>query len=110
MTTVSSLGSSQISSEIEQAETRLDAPITTLDDQSTTDKADISAWGTISGAVSTLSKSLAGISDVASINNRTVSSTSSAIVSATTTANTAQTGTYAISTTSLATSQEIYSS
>src|ERR1700731_4591866 len=108
MTTVSSLGSAQISSQLTQVETRLQAPITALDNQITTDNADISAWGSISGAISTLSKSLAGISDVATINNRTVSNTSSSVATAKA-SNTAQTGTYALSGVTLATSQEIYS-
>ena len=108
MSTVSSLGSAQISSEITQVEARLEVPVTVLNDQSKTDSADISAWGSISGAVSTLSKSLAGISDVSSINNRTVASTTTTVATATA-STTAQTGTYAISGVTLATSQEIYS-
>jgi flagellar hook-associated protein 2 len=108
MTTVSSLGSSQISSEISTVETRLQAPITALDAQVTTDKADISAWGNISGSISTLSKSLAGIADVSTINSRTVNSTTPATATATAT-NSAATGTYDLTNVTLAKTQEIYS-
>lgn len=108
MTSVASLGSSQISSEITQVETRLQAPITNLNSEITTDKADISAWGNISGAISSLSKSLSGISDLSSINNRAVSSTQTSVATATAAIG-AQTGTYTLSNVTLAKAQEIYS-
>jgi flagellar hook-associated protein 2 len=108
MSTVSSLGSAQITSEITQVETRLQVPITSLDAQASADQADISAWGTISGAVSTLSKSLAGISDVSTINNRTVASTLTTVATATAAIG-AQNGTYNLTGVTLAKSQETYS-
>ncbi len=108
MTSVSTLGSAQISSELSQVETRLAAPITNLNNQVTTDKADISAWGNISGAVSSLSQALAGISNVASINNRTVNSTNTAVATATAAIG-AETGTFNLTNVTLAKTQEIYS-
>ena len=108
MSSVSSLGSSQISSELSQVEARLQAPITQLNNEVTTDKADISAWGTISGAVSTLSQSLAGISNISTINNLTTSSTQNTVATATAAIG-AQTGTFTLSGVKLAKSQEIYS-
>jgi len=107
--TVSALGSSQISSQISQVEARLQQPITQLQTQAATDKADISAWGAIQGAVSTLSNSIAGISNISTINNRSATSTTSTVATATAT-NTAQTGTYNLSNVTLAKMQEIYSS
>jgi flagellar hook-associated protein 2 len=106
---VSSLGSSQISSQIQQYESRLEAPITVLKDEETTDKAQISAWGSISGAVSSLSSALSGIKDVTTLNNRAVSSTTTNVATATASINSA-TGTFNLSNVTLAKTQEIYSS
>ena len=108
-TSVSALGSSQISSQISQVEARLQQPITQLQTQAATDKAEISAWGAIQGTVSTLSNSLAGISNISTINNRSATSTTTSVATATAT-NTAQTGTYNLSNVTLAKMQEIYSS
>jgi flagellar hook-associated protein 2 len=106
---VSSLGSAQIDSEIKSVETRLDAPITQLQDQQTTEKADISAWATIKSSVSSLSGALSGISDIASLSGRSVTSAGSSVATATAT-NSATTGTYALTNVTLAKAQEIYSS
>ena len=108
MSTVSNLGSSQISSQVAQVEARLQAPITALDNQITADKANISAWGNISGTVSTLAKSLTGISNVATLNNRSVSSTLTTVATATAAIG-AQAGTYSLTGVTLAKTQEIYS-
>jgi flagellar hook-associated protein 2 len=108
MSTVATLGSSQIQTELGSAETRLDAPITNLDNQITTDKAEISAWGSIGSAVSKLSTSLTGISDVATINTLTATSTSTSVATATATLG-AQTGTFNLSGVTLAKSQQMYS-
>ncbi len=106
---VSSLGSSQISSQISAVEARLQKPITLLQGEAATDKADISAWGVIQGSISTLSGSLSGIADVASINVRSASTTLPSIATATA-SNTAQTGQYDLTNIALAKTQEIYSS
>jgi flagellar hook-associated protein 2 len=106
---VSSLGSSQISSEISTVEARLQKPITALQDQQTTDKAEISAWGVVSGSVSSLSTALAGIEDISTINNRAAASTSTSVATATAT-NTAAVGQYNLTNVTLAKTQEIYSS
>jgi len=105
---VSSLGSSQITSQIDTVEARLDAPIKLLQTQESTDKAEISAWGAIGGTVSSLSTALASISDVSTINNRTASTSTPGVVSATA-ANTASIGQYNLTNISLAKAQEIYS-
>ncbi|OYV38444.1 MAG: flagellar hook protein [Rhodospirillales bacterium 20-64-7] len=108
MSTVASLGSSQITSQLTQAQARLQAPITQLGTEITADKAVISAWGTISGAVSTLSQSLAGISDLSKINNISATSTTSTVATATAAIG-AQTGTFSLSGVKLAKPQELYS-
>ena len=105
---VSGLGSSQITSELDTYEERLQAPITQLDDQVTTDKADISAWGTIQGSISTLSTSLSGIEDLSTINTRTASVGAGGAFTATA-SSAAQTGTYNVNVKALASVQEIYS-
>lgn len=108
MTSVASLGSSQISSEIATVETRLQAPINSLKTQAQTEQADISAWGNIGGAVSTLSQALSNIKDVASINSRSITSTDTTKATATA-ASSAATGTYNLTNIKLAKPQEIYS-
>jgi flagellar hook-associated protein 2 len=108
MTSVATLGSAQISSELSQVEARLQKPVTNLDNQISTDKADISAWGNISGAISSLSGALAGIKDVATINNKTVTSTSNTVATASAAIG-AATGIYSLTNVTLAKTQEIYS-
>jgi flagellar hook-associated protein 2 len=106
--TISSLSSAAIQSQLAQDETRLNAPITPLNNQETTDKADISAWGAIKGKVSSLSSALAGINDLSSLNSRSATSTSSGVATATV-ANSAAVGTYNITAVTLAKAQIIYS-
>ncbi|MBU6397322.1 MAG: flagellar filament capping protein FliD [Rhodospirillales bacterium] len=108
MSTVSSLSSSAINSEIATVTKRLEAPITNLQNQVSSDKAIISAWGSISGAVSSLSDSLSNIENLSTINSRSVTSSNTAAVTATVSA-TAATGTYNLTNISLAKGQEIYS-
>lgn len=86
----------------------MQAPITTLQDEVTTDKADISAWGAISGAVSNLSSALSGIKSVSTLNNRAATSTTTTVATASAAINSA-TGTYNLSNVTLAKTQEIYS-
>jgi flagellar hook-associated protein 2 len=105
--TVSSLGSAQIQSEVATVQARLQAPITTLQNQETGDKAEISAWGAISGSIATLQTSLAGIKDISTINNRTATSTATTVATATAT-NTALAATYDLTGVTLAKTQEIY--
>jgi flagellar hook-associated protein 2 len=105
---VSSLGSSQVSSEIATVEARLQAPITQLQDQQATDKAEISAWGAIQGNISSLSSALAGIKDISTINNRSATSTLSTVATATA-SNTALPAQYSLTGVTLAKTQEIYS-
>ncbi len=108
MSSVSSLSSSAINSEIATVEKRLAAPITNLQSQATTDKALISAWGSISGAVSTLSDRLSSIEDLSTINSRGVTSSNTSVATATVDS-AAATGTYNLTNISLAKGQEIYS-
>ncbi|HVE22008.1 MAG TPA: flagellar filament capping protein FliD [Acidocella sp.] len=105
---ISGLGSSQITSELNTIEQRLQAPITELQDQAATDKAEISSWGTIQGAISTLSSSLSGIEDVSTINTRTATGGGGFFTA--TAGSAAQTGTFNVNVKSLASVQEIFSS
>ena len=109
MSTISSyLNSSAISSEISTVEKRLEAPITVMNSQITSDKALISSWGSISGAMSSLSDSLSGIQNISTINNRAVTSSETSVATATV-GNTALAGTYNLTNISLAKGQEVYS-
>ena len=109
MTSVSSLSSSAITSQIATYESKLQAPITQLQSQVTADKAQISAWGKISGAVSTLSQSLSNIKDISSINNKSTNTTDKSVATVTA-SNSAASGTYNLTNVTLAKPQEIYSS
>ena len=108
MSTVSSLSSSAVNSQIATVTKRLEAPINNLQSQITSDKAIISAWGSISGAVSSLSDSLANIKNLSTINSRSVTSSNTAAATASVSA-TAATGTYNLTSISLAKGQELYS-
>ena len=109
MTSVGALSSSAISSQISTYEAKLQAPITQLQSQITADKADISAWGKISGSMSSLSKALSNIKDVASINSKTATTTANTVATVTA-SNSAASGTYNLTNVTLAKPQEIYSS
>jgi flagellar hook-associated protein 2 len=106
--TISSLSSADIQSQLTTDESRMNAPITALNNQATTEKADISAWGAIKGKVSSLSSALAGISDLSSLTSRAVVSTSSSVATASV-GNSAAVGTYNITDVTLAKAQIIYS-
>lgn len=106
---VSSLSSSAIASEISTYTAKLQAPITQLQSQVATEKAQISAWGSISGVISTLSQSLANIKDLSSINNKTTNSSDKSVATVTA-GNSAASGTYNLTNIKLAKPQEIYSS
>ena len=108
MSTVSSLSSAAVNSQIATVTKRLEAPITNLQNQISSDKANISAWGSISGAVSSLSDSLANIKTLSTINSRAVTSSNTATATATVSA-TAATGTFNLTSISLAKGQELYS-
>ncbi|MBU6448639.1 MAG: flagellar filament capping protein FliD [Rhodospirillales bacterium] len=108
MSTVSSLSSSAVNAQIATVTKRLEAPINNLQNQIASDKAIISAWGSISGAVSSLSDSLANIKNLSTINSRSVTSSNTATATATVNA-TAATGTYNLTSISLAKGQELYS-
>ena len=108
MSTVSSLSSSAVNSQIATVTKRLEAPITNLQNQISSDKAIISTWGSISGAVSSLSSSLGNIKNLSTINNRAVTSSNTAAVTASVSAS-AATGTYNLTSISLAKGQELYS-
>ncbi|OYV34803.1 MAG: hypothetical protein B7Z80_20255 [Rhodospirillales bacterium 20-64-7] len=108
MTTVSSLSSASISSALKTAQARLQRPITQLQNQAAVDQAQISAWGTIKGSVSSLAGALSNIADVGTVNTRVATSTASAVATATAAAS-ATTGTYTLSGITLARPQEVYS-
>jgi flagellar hook-associated protein 2 len=105
---VSSLSSASIASALNTDKARLQKPITQLQTQQTSDKAEISAWGSIQGSISSLSSVLSGIKDVSSINTLKASSTTNTVATATP-ASSAVAGTYNLTKVTLAKTQEIYS-
>ncbi len=106
--TISSLSSADIQSQLTTDESRLNAPIAALNTQETTDKADITAFGAIKGKVSSLSSALAGINDLSTLTSRAATSTSSSVATATV-SNSAAVGTYNLTDVTLATAQIIFS-
>jgi len=106
--TVSSLGSSQVSSQIATVQARLQKPITQLQNQAVADNAEITAWGAIKGTIASLSSALVGISDLSTINTRSATSASNTVATATAT-DSAQLATYHLGGITLAKSQAIYS-
>ena len=108
MTTISSLSSADVQSQLATDQQRLNAPITVLNNQAAADKADISAWGVIKGKISSLSSALSSLSDISTLNNRAATSTSSGVATATV-SNSAAVGTYNITEVTLAKPQIVYS-
>jgi len=108
MSTVSSLSSASVNTQISTVEKRLAAPINDLASQATSDKALISAWGSISGVMSSLSDSLSKIENISTIDNRGVTSSNTSVATATVNSS-AATGTYNLTNISLAKGQELYS-
>lgn len=102
------LGSAQIQSIVTAAEKRLQGPITQLQMQVKTDQVDISAWGKIKGAMSSISTALSSISSPSTINNRTATSTATSILTATA-ASSASVGQYSMTGVKLAKAQDVYS-
>ena len=107
MATVSSLSSAAIQSQISLYQARLQAPITQLKSQITTETAQVSAWGAIQGTISSLSKALGGIADVSTLSSRAATSTSSATATVTA-GNAATIGTYTLAHVHKATAETIY--
>jgi len=107
--TVSALSSSAIATDISNIETAMKAPITKLQQQTSTDSAEISAWGAISGSMSSLSQALAGIKNVSSLDFRSATSSNTLVANAIA-ASSAQAGTYNLTNVTLAKGQELYSS
>jgi len=108
MAVSSLLSSSQITSLIQQASAAFQLPAATLQTQEQPIKAQISALGKVQGALSGLQSALSGLSDVQTLAQRTVTS-SSAIVQANAT-NAASVGSYALSNIHLANAESLVSS
>lgn len=107
-TTITSLSQSQIQSLLTAETQQLEQPITTWQNQIKADQAQISAWGQIGGALTSLSSATGAIQDPTTFNNRGASSsdTSVAVVSA---AAGAALGTYQLTNVQPAQAQSIYS-
>jgi flagellar hook-associated protein 2 len=106
--TISSLFSSaEVKSIVGQLETRLQAPITIEQDQVKSDTAQISALGTVQGALSSLNGALSGIANPSGVNS-VAATVSNSNVTATAAAS-ATTGTYNLTGIKLAQAQEVYS-
>jgi flagellar hook-associated protein 2 len=95
MAVTSVLSSGQISTLIQQAEAAYQAPANALQAQEKPIEAEISALGHVQSSLSSLQSALAGLADIQSLAQTTVSSSASGIVSATVT-NAAGPGTYSL--------------
>lgn len=83
-------------------------PITLLQTQEQSYQTTLSAWGSLQSSVASLQSSVAGLQNVTSLNNRSVTLSDSAAVSATASAD-APVGTYSLSNIVLAQAQSVYS-
>src|ERR1700756_4145677 len=96
MATVTNLlSSSQIQSLIQQASAADQLPAATLQTQEVPMKAQISALGKVQSALSGLQSALSDLSNIGSLNQRTVASSATGVVTATST-NAAPVGTYSL--------------
>lgn len=109
MSIISTLSSTQIAGLLAAEQKTLQQPISIWDASIQTDQAMISGWGKIGGAMSALSTAVSGISDLATINNRGVTSSDTSVASATIQRN-APSGSYALTGVKLAKAQTVYSS
>ncbi len=83
-------------------------PITLLQSQGQSYQTTLSAWGQMQGSLSSLQSALAGLQNVGSLNNRSVTLSNSSAASATVQAN-APLGSYSLSNIVLAQAQSVYS-
>ncbi len=83
-------------------------PITLLQSQGQSYQTTLSAWGQLQGSLSSLQSALAGLQNIGSLNNRSVTLSNSSAASATVQAN-APLGTYSLSNIVLAQAQSVYS-
>ena len=102
------LSSSQITSLIDQASAAYQAPANTLQAQEKPIQAQISALGKVQGALSSLQSALAGLADVGTLPQRSVTTSPSGAVDATVT-NDAAIGTYSLSNIHLAQAESLVS-
>jgi flagellar hook-associated protein 2 len=103
------LSSSEIQSLIQQASASYQLPAATLQTQEKPIESQISALGQVQNALSNLQSALSQLSDVQSLTQRTVQSSASGIVTATST-NAAAVGTYSLSNIHIATAETLISS
>lgn len=103
------LSSDQITSLIQQASASFQAPVNALQAQEKPIEAQISDLGKVQGALSSLQSALAGLADVQTLPQRSVSTSPSGTVSATAT-NDAVSGTYNLSNIRLAQAESLISS
>lgn len=103
------LSSDEITSLIQQATAAFDAPITALQNTEKPITTQISALGSVQSSLSSLQSALSSLSDVQTLSQRSVSSSSSTVVQATAT-NQAAIGNYTLSGIHLATAETLISS
>lgn len=109
MSTLSSaINQSQISQLLQQQQAMLLQPVALWQSEIKTDQTQISAWGKVAGALSGLKSALAGINNPGSLDNRSVTTSASSVVTATA-ARGAASGTYQLAGVRLAHAQTLYS-
>jgi flagellar hook-associated protein 2 len=104
---IGALSSASIASAITTEQTKLNQPIKVLQAQGSAEKVQVSAWGTIKGAVSSLSSALSNISSVGTVVTKTANSSDTNVATATA-ASSAATASYTLSGVTLAKAQEIF--
>lgn len=105
---ISTLSQQQISSLLQSEQKKLQQPIQNWQSQIQTDQTQLSAWGKISGAISSLDTAVGNIADPSSFNNRSATSSNESAATATVTKS-ATPGQYDLSHITLAKTQSLYS-
>jgi flagellar hook-associated protein 2 len=108
MSGISQLSQQQITSLIQAKQKQLSQPINNWKSQIKTDQTELSSWGKVAGAMSSLSTAVDAISDPAGFDDRGVTSSDESIASATTKRGAVE-GHYDLTDIELAQSQSVYS-
>jgi flagellar hook-associated protein 2 len=108
MSVISKLSQQQITSLLQSKQKQLSQPITNWTSQIASDQTELSAWGKVAGAMSSLNTAVDAISDPGSFDDRGATSSDESIASATVKRGAPQ-GRYDLTDIALAQSQSVYS-
>lgn len=106
--TISTLSQTQIASLLQSEQSQLSQPINNWTAQIKSDQTQLSAWGKVAGAMSSLDSAVNAISDPTSFDNRSATSSDQSVATATVKRG-ASAGSYSLSNVKLAQTESLYS-